>query len=98
MKTLIGGTIAAALGLIGIGIWWKSLFIVLGGAIPIILLLGGALALYLGYDELKDNWTREEPYEPSKATPVKDEEIEKIDRYKDEITELKEEIKNLKKT
>jgi hypothetical protein len=59
MKTLIGGTIAAALGLIGIGIWWKSLLIVLGGAFPTILVLGGALAVYLGYDELKDSWKRE---------------------------------------
>ena len=52
MKTLIGGAIAAALGLIGIVVWWQDFLDVLAGTIPIMLLLGGALAIYLGFDEL----------------------------------------------
>lgn len=95
MKTLIGGVIAAALGLIGLVIWWGPFLMVLSGIIPIMLLLGGALAIYLGFDELKDTWKREEPYEApaAAAAPAKEEEVE---RYKKEIDELKEEIKNLK--
>ncbi|MGD8970287.1 MAG: hypothetical protein PVG01_02685 [Desulfobacterales bacterium] len=91
MKTLIGGAIAAALGLIGLGIWWSEFLMVLAGIIPIMLLLGGGLAIYLGFDELKDTWKKDEPsFESSSA---KDEEVE---QYKKEIDELKNEIKGLK--
>ena len=52
MKTLIGGAVAAVLGLIGISIWFKEFLQVIAGVLPIMLLLGGGLALYLGFDEL----------------------------------------------
>ena len=91
MKTLIGGAIAAALGLVGLGIWWSEFLMVLAGIIPIMLLLGGGLAIYLGFDELKDTWKKDEPsFESSSA---KDDEVE---QYKKEIDELKDEIKGLK--
>jgi len=92
MKTLIGGAIAAALGLIGLGIWWSEFLMVLAGIIPIMLLLGGGLAIYLGFDELKDTWKKDEPSFESSST--KDDEVE---QYKKEIDELKDEIKGLKK-
>ncbi|MDJ0817593.1 MAG: hypothetical protein QNJ58_15390, partial [Desulfobacterales bacterium] len=60
MNTLIGGAIAAVLGLIGIVVWFPQFLTVLAGTIPIMLLLGGALAIYLGVDELKDTWSKEE--------------------------------------
>ena len=91
MKTLIGGAIAAALGLIGLGIWWSEFLMVLAGIIPVMLLLGGGLAIYLGFDELKDTWKKDESFEP---TPVQD---DKVEEYKKEIDELKDEIKSLKK-
>ncbi|MCP4371517.1 MAG: hypothetical protein GY797_25860 [Deltaproteobacteria bacterium] len=59
MKTLIGGAVAAALGLIGLVIWWGSFLLVIKGTIPIMLLFGGGLAIYLGFDELKDTWKNE---------------------------------------
>ena len=65
MKTLIGGAIAAALGLIGLVIWWGQFLMVLAGIVPAMLLLGGALAIYLGFDELKDTWKSDEAAEPS---------------------------------
>lgn len=92
MKTLIGGAVAAALGLIGLGIWWSEFLMVLAGIIPIMLLLGGGLAIYLGFDELKDTWKKDEPSFESSST--KDDEVE---QYKKEIDELKDEIKGLKK-
>jgi hypothetical protein len=91
MKTLIGGAIAAALGLIGLGIWWSEFLMVLAGIIPVMLLLGGGLAIYLGFDELKDTWKKDESFESS---TVPDDQVEK---YKQEIDELKDEIKSLKK-
>ena len=54
MKTLIGGAIAVAIGIIGVLVWWKSFFSILAGFIPVMLLLGGGLAVYLGFDEIKD--------------------------------------------
>lgn len=91
MKTLIGGAIAAALGLIGIVVWFPQFLTVVAGTIPVMLLLGGALAIYLGVDELKDTWNKEEAEETESETG------EEVEKYKKEISELKEEIENLKK-
>jgi hypothetical protein len=91
MKTLIGGAIAAVLGLIGIVVWFPQFLTVVGGTIPVMLLLGGALAIYLGVDELKDTWNKEE------AEQTESETGEEVEKYKKEINELKEEIENLKK-
>ena len=95
MKTLVGGAIAAILGVIGIVAWFPQFLIVLAGTIPVMLLLGGALAIYLGVDELKDTWKEAE-------TPVDDSGSggdvgEDVEKYKTEINELKEEIESLKK-
>jgi hypothetical protein len=93
MKTLIGGAIAAALGLIGLVIWWGQFLMVLAGIIPAMLLLGGALAIYLGFDELKDTWKSDEAAEPSPESNEGEDE----QQYKKEIDDLKEEIETLKK-
>jgi hypothetical protein len=93
MKTLIGGAIAAALGLVGLVVWWGQFLMVLAGIIPAMLLLGGALAIYLGFDELKDSWNPDETVE----TPSEAGDPEEVEKYKQEIDELKEEIKTLKK-
>ncbi len=90
MKTLIGGAIAAVLGVIGIVAWFPQFLTVIAGTIPVMLLLGGALAIYLGVDELKDTWKQEEP------AATETESVEDVDKYKQEITELKEEIETLK--
>jgi phosphate/sulfate permease len=90
MKTLIGGAVGAVLGLIGMSIWWKPFLQLLAGAIPVMLLLGGGLALYLGFDELKDSWKKEDT---TVETPVSTDDTEK---YKKEIDELKQEIETLK--
>ncbi|MGD9233173.1 MAG: hypothetical protein PVH67_04905, partial [Desulfobacterales bacterium] len=86
MKTLIGGAVGAVLGLIGMSIWWKPFLQLLAGAIPVMLLLGGGLALYLGFDELKDSWKKEDT---TVDTPVNTDETEE---YKKEIDDLKKEI------
>ncbi len=91
MKTLIGGAVAAALGLIGLVIWWGSFLMVIKGTIPIMLLLGGGLAIYLGFDELKDTWKDEA------VDTNLDEKGEDVEKFKKEIDDLKEEIQTLKK-
>lgn len=92
MKTLVGGAIAAALGLIGLAVWWGEFLMVLAGVIPAMLLLGGALAIYLGFDELKDTWKPDESAEISN-----DSTIDEVEKYKQEISELRDEIETLKK-
>jgi hypothetical protein len=87
MKTLIGGAVAAVLGLIGLSVWFSEFLQILAGAVPVMLLLGGGLALYLGFDELKDTWKKED----SVAGPADD-----TATYSDEIDSLKQEIETLK--
>ena len=97
MKTLIGGAIAAALGLIGLVIWWGQFLMVLAGIIPAMLLLGGALAVYLGFDELKDTWKDDETVESPPESSEGEGEGEEVEKYKKEIDDLKGEIETLKK-
>ena len=83
MKTLIGGAVGAVLGLIGMSIWFHEFLQLLAGAIPVMLLLGGGLALYLGFDELKDSWKKEDT---TVDTSVNTDDTEE---YKKEIETLK---------
>ena len=46
MKTLVGGAIAAILGVIGIVAWFPQFLTVLAGTIPVMLLLGQLMSSY----------------------------------------------------
>ncbi|NNF99861.1 MAG: hypothetical protein HKM93_10820 [Desulfobacteraceae bacterium] len=89
MKTLIGGAVAAVFGLIGLSVWFKEFLLLLAGAIPVMLLLGGGLALYLGFDELKDTWKKDEGVSDADTG-------EESGKYQEEIETLKKEIETLK--
>jgi len=80
---LAGGLIALILGIIGIIVWWGYFLKALMAGVPIMLLLGGALATYLGIEEIKDK----------KASESFDTEK---DELKQEVQTLKEEIQGLK--
>jgi hypothetical protein len=84
MKTLIGGAIAVLLGVVGLAVWFGEFLNLLAGCIPAVLLLGGGLALYLGFDELKDSWKSDEGVE----APVDDDKA-KIAELEKELSELK---------
>ena len=84
MKTLIGGAVAVLLGIIGIAVWFGAFLQLLAGALPPILLLGGGLALYLGFDELKDSWKKDEGVE----APEKDDK-QRIEALEKELASLK---------
>jgi len=84
MTALLGGIVALVLGLIGIIVWWCDFLLILRGSVPLILLLGGALAAYLGFEELKDKRTADS-FEDTSTD------------LKQEVETLKEEIKVLKK-
>ncbi len=92
MKTLVGGAVAAVIGVIGLAVWFSEFLTLLAGAIPVMLLLGGCLALYLGFDELKDTWQKETPVEPTAAGGG----AEDANHLKKENEELRKELEALK--
>ena len=87
MKTLIGGAVAVLLGVVGLAEWVNQCWIVLAGSIPPVLLLGGGLALYLGFDELKDSWKKDE----GSDAPAFDDDKTKIAELEKEIEDMKKE-------
>jgi hypothetical protein len=95
MTALVGGLVAVVLGFFGLGLWWREFFILLKGGIPILLLLGGALAVYLGFEETKDKFFKKtEPpaYEPPKMAEAE------VEQYKAEVERLKKEVDELKES
>jgi len=53
MKILLGGIVALVVGVVGLVFWWVDFLKVLKGIVPIILVLGGALAVYLGVEDIR---------------------------------------------
>ncbi len=83
MMSLVGGIIALILGIIFIILWWGFFVKGLMATLPALFILGGALATYLGIEELKDK-SASESFDDEK------------DELKSEVESLKEEIKELK--
>ena len=86
MAALVGGVVSLVLGIIGIIIFWGYFVKALAAGIPVLLLLGGALATYLGIEEWKD-----------KRNAEKFEEEPDAGELKKEVEDLKKEVKDLKK-
>jgi hypothetical protein len=83
MNTAIGGAIALVLGLVFLIVWHGSFFEVLKGIVPVLLIMGGGLAAYLGYEEIKDKSASGNTNEDTAS-------------LKNEVESLKEEIRELK--
>ena len=83
MVVFAAGLAALVLGVIGIIAWGNEFVYILKGTIPAMLILGGALAAYLGFEEIKDK---------GKEDIVQDNRAD----LKQEVESLKEEIKELK--
>ena len=83
MMALAGGLVALILGIIGIILWWAYFIKALMAGIPVMLIMGGALATYLGIEEMKDK----------KAAERFDTEKDDLKR---EVENLKKEIKDIK--
>ena len=54
MSLLIGGIISAIFGLVSLIFFWSDFITIIKGAFPIFLFLGGALAVYVGIDEIQE--------------------------------------------
>lgn len=82
MAALLGGLVALILGIIGIVIWWGLFVKALMAAVPAMLILGGALAAYLGFEEIRDKRAAQN--------------FDEGQDLKQEVETLKAEIKELK--
>ncbi len=96
MKVLVGGVIAAVVGLIGLVIWWGPFLEILQGGIPVILLLGGALAIYVGFDEMKDQMTAKEAEPVAPNTAELDAAKEDLKKAQAEAEKYKAELEKVK--
>lgn len=96
MSLLMGGAVSSVLGLIGLIFWWGDFIIILKGGIPVLLLIGGILAVYVGIDDIQDK-LREERQKQEEYLKKAREEIEmmkaKAEQYKEELDKLKEETR-----
>ncbi len=90
MAALIGGLISLVLGIIGIILWWGYFIKALAAGIPALLILGGALATYLGIEEWKDKISAK------KFDEARSEESD-TSKLKEEVESIKKEVKDLKK-
>ena len=97
MKVFVGGVAAAFLGIIGILIFIGPFLHLLAGAVPLMLLLGGAMAAYLGYDEVKEKlpFFNKGKAEGAGAAP-EGAYKEEAERYKQEVDRLKSELEKTK--
>jgi ABC-type multidrug transport system fused ATPase/permease subunit len=97
MSLLIGGIISVILGLIGFFYWWSAFITILQGGIPIMLILGGILALYVGMDALHDKMREEQKQQEEKLSKAH-QEIEQVkalsEQYREELERLKGQVKN----
>ena len=91
MVTLVGGIIALILGFLGLVYWWEPFIIILQAGIPLVLILGGALATYLGIEEWKDSQSMAESSDAGYSDA-------EADRYKAEAEKYKAELEALKKS
>jgi len=72
MGALIGGVIAAILGVLGIWHWFQEFKDFIQGGLPILLVLGGIIAIAAGISDIKDRI--EENKEKAKKETEKKEE------------------------
>lgn len=92
MALLIGGIVSGILGLVGFFLWWDAFIAILKGGIPILLILGGTLAVYVGLDALQDRMREEREKQDEKLEKAQEE----IERVKAQSQQYLEEIEKLK--
>jgi uncharacterized protein YlxW (UPF0749 family) len=96
MAVLAGGVGAVVLGLIGLIFWWKEFLIILAGGIPIALLLGGALAVYVGIDEFKDKAQETKEEDKERELKKAKEELEQVKAKAERLSKAQEEVAKIK--
>ena len=93
MSLLISGIVSVILGVIGFTLWWDAFVVILRGGIPIMLIIGGILAVYVGLDAMQDRLKEERLKQEEKLERTR-EEIEQVkaqaEQYREELERLRE--------
>jgi len=96
MSMLISGIVSVVVGIIGFSLWWSAFVIALQGIVPILLILGGILAVYIGLDSMEDRAREERKKQEEKIQKTRDE-MDQIrlqaEQYREELDRLKGNIK-----
>ncbi len=92
MAVLLGGIAACMLGLVGLMVWWQAFFAILKGVVPVALVVGGVLAIFVGLDEFRNKLREERERDKEDLLHVR-EELEKTkaeaDKFRDELERMK---------
>lgn len=72
MVSLIAGIVSVILGFIGLGFWRQDLVNVLKGTMPLLLVLGGLIAVYGGYTAIQDKIETKKEEEKAKKEEKKE--------------------------
>jgi small neutral amino acid transporter SnatA (MarC family) len=86
MTLLIGGIVSAFVGFVGFVLWFGDFLVLLKGAVPILMLAGGCLAAYIGFDDLQDKLNREHERQEEAINKAQEE----AEQYRTELEKLKE--------
>jgi hypothetical protein len=78
MPLLVGGVVAAILGLLGLIEWRQDFLVLVKGALPLMILLGGMLAIYVGIDDLQE-----------KARDERERQANELERAREEIEQVR---------
>jgi ABC-type multidrug transport system fused ATPase/permease subunit len=93
MSLIIGGAISAILGLFGLIFWWSDFIVLAKGSLPLLMLFGGIIALYVGYDDIQEK-LREERQRQNEQIERAREEIEMVkaqaEQYREELDRIRE--------
>ncbi len=91
MVTLVGGVIALILGFLGLIYWWGPFLIILQAAVPLVFILVGALATYLGLEEWRDSRALFQTNGPDLQDAEADRYKAEAEKYKAELEAIKQE-------
>jgi hypothetical protein len=97
MIPFIGGVIACVLGIIGLVVWWAPFVTMFKAMMPIIFILGGAVAAYIGSQEVKDKFKAHWEARRQPAPSDDNEQSQDVERYRNEVNQLKERLAALEK-
>ena len=89
MVVFICGLIAFILGLIGLVVWWESFVTMFKAVLPVIFILGGGIAAYMGSQEVKDKMRAHKEAGREPFSVDNGEQAETLERYRNEVEELK---------
>lgn len=86
MWALVGGVVAVVLGIIGLVNWWSYFLKGLMAAVPILLVLGGIIAVSSGVSDIKDRIAekREKAKEEKEEKPKEEKKEETVEEKKKE--------------